>query len=59
MTMTCHAERGVDALCRLQIDGQRIPLTPLPGHSPQVSASLHQDYPGSNRNSLSSPGTIV
>ena len=59
MTMTCHAERGMDKWCGLQINGQRIPLTPLPGRIPQVNTSMHKDYPGSNRNFLLFPRTIV
>jgi hypothetical protein len=31
MTMTCHAERGMDGWCGLQINGQRIPLPPFQG----------------------------
>ena len=50
---------GADPLGSLQMDGQHILLIILPGHSPRVSAPIHQGHPGSIRNAPAFLRTMV
>jgi hypothetical protein len=45
MTMTGHAESGLDALCCLRMDGQHIPLAPFQVISAQFLMIVSRSAP--------------